>query len=186
MSKKADFKDIEKEYGKPFVGTRMVENYSVVEEQKLVGVLYADGTEENMSISQWESVKSDEPYANEQISPRKYRKVTGQIIETALAAHRVSQDKSEEAVDQAVRTTLELIMENLCTIPEYQFVLQQVESAIRAVTTQVDAQINGTFRKTTAQLYGVENFERIEVAAVHNTSLELSKDLGDNEDKESE
>ncbi len=87
-----------------WVGEKPVIGISVAEPADLVGVLYLDETDEDFTLRQWESVKSEYPYNDGEVTLRKYSAVIKEIIQ--------------------------LLMAERCDINSFHFPLQRVEFTI--------------------------------------------------------
>lgn len=87
-----------------WVGEKAVIAVSKTEEVDLVGVLYADDSNEDFTTGQWESVKSDTPYSNGDVPLRKYA--------------------------SAIKEIIKILMAERCDINSFHFPLQRVEATI--------------------------------------------------------
>lgn len=92
------------EQKKLYVGQKIVKQISEPEGLNLVGVLYEDGTNEDFTKAQWESVKSEESYPGQIVHRKKY--------------------------NDAVKQIIEVLVDNRCTLGTFRSILEMVDETI--------------------------------------------------------
>jgi hypothetical protein len=147
-----------------FVGTKMVEAYTVDNELNLVGVLYKDDAGfDNLTMSQWEAMKSLQPYPETQISIRRYGGLIADIKEALIKA---------KDTDAASRTVLDLLMAERCTISAAEWVFQQIDNDVKVALRGVSKKMSEGLDAVIVRTFDARAVQDIYVQQIHEFLLE--------------
>lgn len=149
-----------------YIGQKEVKQFSVNEEVNLVGVLLADDSEMNLTISQWESLKSLEAYSENEVSDRKFAKAIQGVKESLLLS-----------VDEASNKILDIFIEERATVTDYGWILKRVEMDFQPTLQRIETVLGNAFRRVVGEKFGVIDSSMILVSQLHEEMMNLKKEV---------
>lgn len=125
--------EVEPEKPKQYIGKTAIAKFEKHEDKNLVGVLLEDNRQYSLSVRQFESMVSDEPYDEAMVDKRKWRPLVAAVLEGMLDDQATVGDKDTilQMIDDSVVQNYNLSISKLYGVSHpTQTLLAQVDAVL--------------------------------------------------------